>query len=234
MNLNPNRDGQGRGHIRSVSRANTLRLEAGLPELGISLKKRRRWFAGEDDENDDESNDDNQSITSLEDAKNYIEVLKKRVQENKDRASEYYDKNQNMEARVSAMETAARQRSEQDGDFERLYKEQLAVNEQLRPEAERGKSAIERIRASNDARIGKIPETLRKAVPIDYPPEKLQEYLDDNEGWMLRQPAPDYDGGLGGNNGEVPKPKLSADEIEAGKLMGLSEPDLLKAKGEDV
>lgn len=201
--------------------------------VGLSLRKRRRWFAEDDDEGDDDGQDDPKyDPKDLEEAKKIIASLTKRVDERDATIDQLKQGQGSMEERLQAMERAARKKSEEDGDYKKLYEDTLAELEKVKPEVERGKSAIEKIRASNDARIAKIPEQFRSAVPVDYAPEKLQEYLDKNEGWMLRQPAPDYDGGVGGN-GELPKPKLSAEEREAMSIMGLTEDEMLAAKGDE-
>lgn len=223
-----------RGRVRTVSRANEWRLKTGEPEMGISLSKRRIWWADGDDTDDGEQDDSPKyNPKDLEEAKKIIDSLSKRVDERDATINQLREGQQKFEERISAMERAARQRSEQDGDFKKLYEETLAELEKVKPDLERGKSAIERIRASNEARIAKIPELLRKAVPGEYAPEKLQTWLDENEGWMLRQPAPDYDAGVGGNGGDPVKPKLSAEEKEAARLMGLSEEEMLAAKGDE-
>jgi hypothetical protein len=224
-----------RGRIRTVSRINEARMKAGLPELGISLRKRRTWWADDDDSDDDggSGSDSKYNPKDMAEAKKIIASLTKRVDERDATISELKSGQESLETRIQAMESAARQRSEESGDYKKLYEEQLAEVERLKPIAERGKGAIETIRGSNDARIANIPETMRTAVPTDYPPEKLQTWLNANESWLTREPAPNYDGGTGGTGDDNAKPKLSPEDREAMALMGLSEEDMLKAKGDE-
>lgn len=222
-----------RGRVRSVSRINEARIKAGLPELGISLKKRRTWWADGDDKDDEGQDGAKYNPKDLDEAKKIIDSLVKRVDERDDEIGTLKSGQESLTERIQAMETAARNRSEQDGDYKKLYEDQLAEVERLKPLVERGKSAIENIRATNEQKIAGIPENLRSAVPLDYAPEKLQTWLNANEGWLSREPAPGYDGGEGGtgdlgNNSKA----LSSDEKAITSSLGIDAEEFRKIKDE--
>jgi len=116
----------------------------------------------------------------------------------------------------------------EQGRFKELAEQRAKEAESLKPYKDRAESLEALLRASNEARISRIPEQFRSIVPVDYAPEKLATWLDDNATKLVRPTAPQTDAGAGGGGGRAVD--LSPEEIETAKKMGIKPEDYAKYK----
>lgn len=210
-----------------------------LGVVGYSVRQRRVWqddSGGEDSgqqSGDADGGEDSGGGDKIEDPVAYAKALEKRLNERDAELNRWKDQAKSLTDRVSAMEAANKKRLEQSGNHEELLKQTEAELEQLKPVAERATALEKVIRESNQARIERIPETMRGLVPTDYAPEKLQAWLNANEAALTKPPAPNYDAGAGsGSGGNGVKPKLSADEREVISAFDIDPDTFAKIKQE--
>lgn len=201
----------------------------------INLAQRRTWYAEGDagdqqqqggQQGEGQSPNGKYTPATIEDAAKIIEALTKRLGE-RDSDLEKYKRD------LSTYTAAQRKQLEEQGNHKALADQYAAEVARLKPIEERAAALEAIIRESNESRIKNVPEQMRGLIPSDYPPEKLQRWLNANEAQLAKQPAPNYDagagvGGGGGNNGSTPK--LTADELDVAKRMGMSAEDYAKAK----
>jgi len=116
------------------------------------------------------------------------------------------------------------------GDWKQLAENAQKELSRVKPYEERATALDGIIRASNDALIAKLPEHLRTAVPLDYPPEKLHAWLEATVPILTKPQAPDLNQGAGGTGAGKTTPQLSEDEKRIAKAFGLSEEDYAKNK----
>lgn len=118
----------------------------------------------------------------------------------------------------------------EQGRFKELAEQRAKEAESLKPYKDRAESLEALLRASNEARISRIPEQFRSIVPVDYAPEKLATWLDDNATKLVRPTAPQTDAGAGAGGGGGRAVDLSPEEIETAKKMGIKPEDYAKYK----
>lgn len=154
-----------RGRVRTISRERNA---------GISLSKRRRWYAGEDDAtgNDDgqpgagASDDGGEAGESDEDdepAPQNIEDLppwaQKLISNTRSEAAEHRRKLREVEEAKAA---EARRLAEEQGKFKELYEELKTERETEREELKTLREArtarLEILKEKNEARIGELPK----------------------------------------------------------------------------
>jgi len=206
----------------------------------MSLTRWRAWYAegdtgktpGAGDGQGDGKGEEGYNPASLDDAKKIIAALEKRVGERDAQIGTLRQSNNGLDERLKAIEDAQKQRLEKQGDFEELARQRAAEIESLKPTAERAKALEQVIRESNEARVKRVPEAMRSVVPADYPPEKLQAWLNANEALLTKAPAPNFDGGAGngGSGGSSREPELTAEEKAMTSLMGLTPEQYAAAK----
>jgi len=169
---------------------------------GASLLRWRAWYADDEQQGGEGQNQDGgYNPATLEDAQKIIAALQKRVGERDAQIGQLRQSNSGLDERLKAIEDAQKQRLEKQGDFEELARQRAAEIETLKPTAERAKALEGVIRESNEARIKRVPETMRSIVPADYPPEKLQAWLNANEALLTKPPPPNFDAGAGNGSG---------------------------------
>lgn len=134
---------------------------------------------------------------SLDDAQKIIEALTKRVGEREATIDELKKSSGTLAERLAQIEQAQKKRLEEEGNWAELAKQRAAELDALKPYQERAQTLEGIIRQSNEERVKRIPEAVRPLVPVDYPPEKLQAWLNANEGRLMRPAAPDYNAGAG-------------------------------------
>jgi len=132
--------------------------------------------------------------------------------------------------RMSAIEQAQQRRLEEQGNYQELAKKYQTDLESLKPMAQRAEALEAIIRESNEARLGKIPEQQRGLVPVDYPPERLQAWLNVNEALLMKAPAPDYNAGAGANGESRQSATLTDQERQMAKLIGVTDAEFLAEK----
>lgn len=161
--------------------------------------------------------------STLEDALKIIGALTKRVDEREAEANRY-------KSERDTLTVAQRKQLEDQGNFKTIAEQQAIDLARLKPIEERAAALEKIIRESNDARIKSVPDQYKNMIPTDYPPEKLQTWLNANEALLVKQPAPNYDAGAGMGGVGVGQVKLSADEIETAKKSGMTPEQFAKAK----
>lgn len=159
----------------------------------------------------------------LESARKIISALEKRLGERDETITGLKSQVSQFAERMTAIEQAQKQRLEEQGNFKELSQKYLAELEGLKPVAERAQALESIIRESNEARLGKIPEQQRGLVPVDYPPERLQAWLNANEALLMKAPAPSYDAGAGAEGGGVAKTQLTEEQRATAKRFGMTE-----------
>lgn len=144
--------------------------------------------------------------STLEDALKIIGALSKRVEERESEANRYKSERDTLTA-------AQRKQLEDDGKFKQIAEQQAVDLARLKPLEERAAALEKIIRESNEARIKAVPDQYRNMIPTDYPPEKLQTWLNANEALLVKPPAPNYDGGAGANgSGGKGEPKVTDED----------------------
>ncbi len=147
-----------------------------------------------------------------------ITALEKRLGE-RDATIEQQKANINtLGERITAIEAASRKKLEEQGNFSELKTQLQAEIEALKPTAERAAALEKILRESNEARIKNVPEQIRSMIPMDYPPERLQKWLADNEALLSKPPAPNFDAGAGAGNSPVPSNLTTEQKAMAAKF----------------
>lgn len=161
---------------------------------------------------------------SLEEALKIIGALTKRVDE-RDSDLERY------KGELKTFNEAQRKQLAEQGNFKALAEQHAAEVARLKPIEERASALEKIIRDGNEARIAEVPERMRSIIPTDYPPEKLQDWLNKNASLLAQPPPPDFDAGAGaGSSGNPSSMKLTADEKAMAKRIGVTEEEYLKIK----
>lgn len=122
--------------------------------------------------------------------------------------------------RVAADKERAQRLAEQ-GNFKTLADERAQRIGELEAYEERAKALEDSIRKTNEARIASIPDDMRGLVPTDYPPEKLQTWLDQNQQIFNRPKAPSLGAGLSGGNG-ASEIELTPTQKQVADAMGMT------------
>lgn len=171
----------------------------------INLAKRRAWYAdgdaGDQQQQGQQQDAGDTAPKSIEDWQKYAEALRKRVDERDQTIMGLRTSNSDMDKRLKAIETAQRVQLEQDGNFKALAQQHEAEVARLKPIEERAAALEKIIRESNEGRIAAVPERMRSIIPADYPPEKLQNWLNANASLLTQPPAPEFNAGAGGSGG---------------------------------
>lgn len=204
------------------------RIEA---EGAISLRTVRAWF---DEQGGQDGGGSKYNPTSIEEAMKVIAALEKRVGDRDATIEQQKSAMTTLNERMTAIEVNNRKKLEEQGNFSELKTQLQAEIESLRPTAERATALEAIIRDSNAARIEKVPEMYRAMIPTDYPPEKLQGWLNANEALMTKPPAPNFNAGAGngsGGSGTQP-PQLTGEELEIARQMKISPEQYAKRKAE--
>lgn len=198
-----------------------IRTARRIDANSINLAKRRTWY-GEGDAGEQQNGQQNGGTkpdgkynpSTLEDALKIISALSKRVEEREADANKYKSERDSLTA-------AQRKQLEEDGKFRTIAEQQAIDLARLKPIEERAQALEKIIRESNEARVKNVPDAMKALIPTDYPPEKLQSWLNANEALLVKPPAPDYDAGKGsGGSGGNPLPKLTDDERTLLKAAG--------------
>lgn len=162
---------------------------------------------------------------SIEDALKIITALEKRLNE-RDSDLEKYKRD------LSSYTTAQRKQLEEQGKFKELAEQSAAEVARLKAFEEKATTYEKIIRDSNEARIKNVPDAMKALIPSDYPPEKLQTWLNANEALLVKPPAADFDAGAGngGRGGNNNLPKLTDFERELARATGVSEKEYAEMK----
>lgn len=185
----------------------------------------------------DPQGDSKYNPATVEDAMRIITALEKRLGE-RDATIEQQKANINtLGERITAIEAASRKKLEEQGNFSELKTQLQAEIEALKPTAERAAALEKILRESNEARIKNVPEQIRSMIPMDYPPERLQKWLADNEALLSKPPAPNFDAGAGAGAGQgIVTPKLTDEQKQLAKKVGMTDEQyaaaMHKAQGE--
>lgn len=165
----------------------------------IDLTKRRTWFADGDagDQQNQQGGEGKYNPETVEDAQRIIAALQKRLGERDATIEQQKASINTLSERITAIEAASRKKLEEEGNFSELKTRLQAEIEALKPSAERAAELEKIIRESNEARLKAVPEQYRGMIPADYPPEKLQSWLNANEALLMKPPAPSFDAGAG-------------------------------------
>lgn len=173
----------------------------------VNLAKRRTWFAEGDDAGDQQNNqqgglESKYKPETLEAAQKIIAALEKRIGERDATIQQLQTSTASLDQQIKVIQEANRKKLEEQGDFSAVKTDLLAQIENLKPTAERAQALEKIIRDSNETRIKAVPEQIRTMIPTDYPPERLQAWLNANENLLSKQPPPNFDAGAGaGGNG---------------------------------
>lgn len=137
--------------------------------------------------------------------KSLVKNLRKEAKENRLKAERY-----EAESRTAA---EARAKEEQErlakqGEWQKLAEERAKELEALKSLKEKADRFENQLKATNEARIKRIPDAMRSVVPSDYSPERLAEWLDKNESVLtVGRTAPNLDAGDKGERGKkAPNP----------------------------
>lgn len=196
---------------------NRVRLarRGSLVHAGVSLRKRRRWFAdkvetpaNDEGESRNQPNEDTGEATpdAAENTDSQGHMIPK---------SRFDEINERMKAAETALREATEKREKEEeerkrkqGEYESLYEEAKGKLGEMTPKLETLQERVQAleaaITANNDARMERIPEPMRKLVPKDLmTPEELSKWLDENQEVLVKPSAPDVDAGVRGERGKT-------------------------------
>lgn len=162
---------------------------------------------------------------TVEEAQKIIAALEKRLGERDATIEQQRTSIGTLNERIAAIEAANRKKLEEQGNFSELRTQLQAEIEALKPIAERAAALEKIIRDSNDARIQRVPEQYRAMIPADYPPEKLQAWLNANEALLSKPPAPRFNAGEGAG-GAPAASSLTPEQKAMAKKFGLREEEV--------
>lgn len=198
-------------------------------EAAVNLARRRLWFA-EDEGEESGADAPKTSKTPSDDGKVDLSTLPPVVQEYiKELRQESAARRKELESFRSEASQREQQRLKEEGRWKELAEKLQAEKAQLVPYEERAQTLEKKIRASNDARIVRVPEDLQTLIPMDYPPERLSEWLDANWERLTVKPAPNLDAGAG-NGGSGKHVTLTDDERQLARKMGLTDEQYIEGK----
>jgi hypothetical protein len=196
------------------NRVRTARRYGMMP--GASLRLRRTWYAEEGQNPDGAASNSGQGegqeaaggevmeVGALPKwAQDLIKGLRVEAGDHRLKAKQAAD------AKTAAEAAALAER----GQYKELYEKTQAELDALKPTQERAALLEAKIQATNEARIKRIPDQFKPAVPLDYSPDRLSEWLDANEQLFTKTPAPNLNGGAGGSggSGSTQQPKVTAE-----------------------
>jgi len=178
--------------------------------------------------------------TTLEDAQRIIDALTKRLAERDASLDEMKRTSTSLAQRLSDIENATKKRLEEEGNWAELARQRAAELEALKPYQERAQALESIIRASNEERMARVPEDMRALIPTDYPPEKLQGWLNANERRLSKPQPPQYDAGAGaGVSGAAAGVKISDEDRRAAEIarsqgFNITAEDIAKRRQKDT
>lgn len=182
---------------------------------------------GSDSQTGEQSENDSQyNPADLDEARKIITALEKRVSERDAELTGFKQSVSTLSEQMQTLQDAQKKRLETSGNFEELARQRAAEIEALSPYKDRASSLEAVIRENNEKLIEGIPESMRGIVPTDYPPEKLNMWLTNNQAMLTKAPAPDYDAGAGGSNPQI-KGKLTPVQKQTAAQFGLTEDEFL-------
>jgi hypothetical protein len=212
--------GQAVGTTRRIR--TTRRADAAA---GINLAQIRRWYAEGDEDGDDPgaTGNDEFDLNSLPPA------VRKEIQKLKNEARGY---RKDLEKFQSEAARQAQERLQEEGRWKELAETRAADVAKLQPYQQRAETLETIIADGNKRRIERVPEDMRSLIPVDYPPERLQAWLDSNWDRLLAKPAPNLDAGVGGSGGgtRAAKVELTSDEKAMARRAGMTEAQYAETK----
>lgn len=162
---------------------------------------------------------------TVEDAKKIIAALEKRVGEREATIEQLQSSTADLNKQIKTIQEANLKKLQEQGDFTAVKTQLQTEIETLKPLKERAEALEKIIRESNEERVKKVPEALRAMVPVDYPPERLQAWLNANEAQLVKQPAPNFNAGEGAGNSPALS-NLTPEQKALAKRFGLKDEDL--------
>lgn len=173
----------------------------------------------------DQQGDSKYNPETVDDAKKIIAALEKRLGERDATIEQQKTSISTLNERITAIETATRQKLEEQGNFSEVKTQLLSQIELLKPTAERAAALEAIIRDSNETRIKTVPEQYRAMIPTDYPPERLQAWLNANESLLIKQPPPNFNAGEGSGSSPAAS-SLTPEQKAMAKKFGLKDEDV--------
>lgn len=200
---------------------------------GISLRKRRKWFADEDaDENADESdngdndNEDGDASSDLPDFSSLPDTVQAEFKKLREQNAKLRKRAQSAESTAERERREAREREQarlaEQGQFKQLAESRASQISELEPYKDRAQALEQRITESNNKRIERVPENMRTLIPSGLPAESLSDWLDTNFELLTRKPAPSTDAGAGAGTGGAAI-TLTAEQRDIAKKAGMTE-----------
>jgi hypothetical protein len=187
---------------------------------GLSLTRWRRWFA-EGDANQDNGTGDNGggSADPLDawlkalptEAQAGAAALVKELRDTRKEAADRRNHAKTLEEQQAKAEaerkSAEAKRLAEQGEWQKLAEQRAADLEKLQPIQQQLEAYQARVKATNDARIAKLPEPMQKLVPANYSVVELSEWLDANYDTLVKPTAPNLDPGKKDGKGNQAPPK---------------------------
>jgi hypothetical protein len=199
------------------------------PRVGVSLSKRRTWYADGDDE---PSGSGKYNPQSLEDAMKIIGALEKRVGERE-------ATNTTLEGRLAALEAAQKKKLEDEGNYKALLDQASSEAAALKPYQARAAALEDVIRKGNETLIQRIPETSRAMaaeLADKLSPEAMRDWLDKFSPQLVKPPPPNFEAGAGSGSGSSGSREieLTADEKVLAVATGMTPEQYATAKAATV
>lgn len=185
-------------------------------ESSVNLAKRRAWFADENAQAGSGQTGTGASSAGTQNTEHMIP--KSRLDEALERAR----KAEEMLAQVQTTAQAAEQeRLKKQGEWQQIADNALKENEVLKSFRQRTEMLEGTIKAANEALIAQVPDSMKKLIPVDYPPERLQLWLNENWRMLTVPPSPNIDAGAGVGSGAKPI-NLTPEQLQVAKQLGVS------------
>jgi len=136
-----------------------------------------------------------------------------------------------LEAKLEALtaEEATRRAQELEAQqkWQELAERRASEIADLKPKAKRVAELEASLRATVEARVERLPESVRQLVPAFDDPRQTLEWLNKNEPLLSKPVAPALDAGVAGDS--KPTVKLTPSQQEAAKRAGMSEERYIQA-----
>lgn len=198
----------------------------------VDLSKRRRWYADDDDDSGDDNNpppnDNGIDFNTLDPAvRAYIDSQKAYISKLNGESQGRRKYIEKMEARLEALETKQVNDAKAQGNYKDLYEAEVQKIAELQAQADKAKEYEAQIVASNEARIGQLPDIWKDTVP-ELPPHQLSTWLDRFLPKATTPSAPNI--GAGTSTGGTGDPKITDDEKAMASRFGMTPEEYLANK----
>ena len=156
---------------------------------------------------DEPKTEDDEGLDKQPDwVKTLVKNLRKEAKDNRLKAERYEQESRSV---AEARAKDEQERLAKQGEWQKLAEDRAKELEALKSVKEKAERFEAQLKATNEARVKRLPDVMRGVVPTDYTPERLAEWLDKNEQVLISgRTAPNLDAGDKGERGKkAPSPQ---------------------------